>query len=165
MFGKRKRIRSNGVADSLIGGQTEIRGDLSFSGDLVILGTVHGNVIAEDGSTSILNLSESGRVEGEIRVPNVAVNGVVVGDVYATERVQLARNARVNGNVYYHLIEMEMGAEVNGNLVHIDEQLDVRLTLGHEPPAVGALPGRQPDETIALDEPGDSEEDPKSKLG
>lgn len=151
MFSKRRRIKSNRV-DSLIGAKTELTGDLRFAGDLVVLGTVYGNIIAEEGSSSVLNLSETGRVEGEIRVPNVVVNGVVSGDVYAAEHVQLAENARIHGNVYYHLIEVAMGAEVNGNLVHMADQLDVRLKLGHEPEApahaalpAGVPPGQSPD--------------------
>ena len=51
-------------------------------------------------------------------MPNVVLNGAVEGDVHASERVELASCARVTGNVYYNLIEMAMGSEVNGNLVH-----------------------------------------------
>ena len=66
----------------------------------------------------MLTVSEKGRIEGDVRVPNLILNGAVQGDVYASERVELASHARVTGNVYYNLIEMAMGAEVNGNLVH-----------------------------------------------
>jgi cytoskeletal protein CcmA (bactofilin family) len=136
MLGRRKRIKSNRVT-TLIDGQTELIGDIRFSGGLAIMGEIRGNVLAQDGSDSVVDLHQSGRVEGEIRAPNVIVNGIVLGDVYATEHLQLAENARVNGNVYYHLIQMEMGAEVNGSLVHIDDPVDVGLKLGHEPePAV-----------------------------
>jgi cytoskeletal protein CcmA (bactofilin family) len=65
-----------------------------------------------------LHLSEHGRIEGEVRVPHINLNGTVNGDVHASDAVELASHARVNGNVYYKLIEMAMGAEVNGNLVH-----------------------------------------------
>jgi cytoskeletal protein CcmA (bactofilin family) len=67
-------------------------------------------------------VSERGRVEGELRVPNLLINGYVAGDVYATERLDLAKNARVRGDVYYHTMEMAGGAEVNGKLVRIDEE-------------------------------------------
>jgi cytoskeletal protein CcmA (bactofilin family) len=68
-----------------------------------------------------MSVSERGLVEGEIRVPNIVLNGSVVGDVYATEHIELAAQARVTGNVYYRLIEMARGAEVNGNFVHVAE--------------------------------------------
>ena len=63
-------------------------------------------------------VSEDGRIEGDVRVPNLVLNGAVEGDVYASQRVELASHAKVTGNLYYNLIEMAMGAEVNGNLVH-----------------------------------------------
>jgi cytoskeletal protein CcmA (bactofilin family) len=120
MFGKRKKIKASKI-DSLIGRQTEIFGDLRFSGWLHVDGTVKGNVVADDDSSSVLTLSEHGTIEGEVRVPNVVLNGVVIGDVHADVQIELAANAQVTGNVYYQLIEMAMGAEVNGNLVHRGE--------------------------------------------
>ena len=51
-------------------------------------------------------------------VPNVVLNGAVKGDILAHDRVELGATARVTGNVYYALIEMEMGAEINGKLIH-----------------------------------------------
>ena len=74
--------------------------------------------MVEDGAESALTLSEQGRIEGDIQVPNVILNGTVVGDVYASERVELAPKAKVTGTVYYNLLEMTMGAEVNGQLIH-----------------------------------------------
>ena len=148
MFGsRRKRIRAD-HADSLIGPNTEIHGDVRFTGDLVILGTVFGNVVSEVDTGCVVSLSESGRVEGEIRVPNVVVNGAVTGDVHASEHLQLARNARINGNVYYHLIEMEMGAEVNGSLVHAVEPDRPPLQLTHVADADDAEAGAAVDSDV-----------------
>ncbi len=65
-----------------------------------------------------MSVSEKGAISGELRVPFVVVDGKVEGDIYASERVELAPNARVAGNVFYNLIEMAAGAEVNGKLVH-----------------------------------------------
>ena len=127
MFGKRKKIKSARV-DSLIGRQTELFGDIRFDGGLHIDGTVRGNVLANENGESVLTLSEEGTIEGEVRVPNVVLNGVVVGDVYANQHVELAPNARVTGNVYYTLIEMAIGAEVNGNLVRAGESEEPRVT-------------------------------------
>jgi cytoskeletal protein CcmA (bactofilin family) len=117
MFFGKKNTRQNSQIDSLIGSGTEIHGDVHFKDGLHIDGMVRGNVIAE-GKDSMLTMSEGGLIEGEVRVHNLVLNGEVVGDVYATEHIELAPAARVTGNVYYNLIEMAMGAEVNGNLVH-----------------------------------------------
>ena len=80
-----------------------------------------GSVLADDDSRSILTLNESGVIEGEVRVPHVVLNGTVSGDVHSLERIELASKARVKGNVYYRLLEMAIGAEVNGKLVHVEE--------------------------------------------
>lgn len=118
MWGNKKKPSRTAQIDSLIGQNTEIRGDVIFSGGLHVDGSVKGSVIAEEGEDSLLTLSERGTIEGEVKVPNVVVNGTVIGDVHAPGHVELAAQARVHGNVYYSLIEMAMGAEVNGNLVH-----------------------------------------------
>lgn len=117
MLGKRKKFKSARI-DSLIGHNTEMHGDIKFAGGLHVDGMIRGSVLADDGSGSLLTVSEHGTIEGEVKVPNVILNGTVVGDVYAHEHIELAPKARVTGNVYYTLIEMAMGAEVNGNLLH-----------------------------------------------
>lgn len=122
MWGQNKKPKQTAHIDSLIGQNTEIHGDVIFSGGLHVDGTVKGSVIAEKGEDSVLTLSERGTIEGEVKVPNVVVNGSVIGDVHATGHVELAAQARVHGNVYYSLIEMAMGAEVNGKLMHQVEQ-------------------------------------------
>lgn len=118
MWGQTKKPKQTAQIDSLIGQNTEIHGDVIFSGGLHVDGIVKGSVIAEKGQDSVLTLSERGTIEGEVKVPNVVVNGTVIGDVHALGHVELAALARVHGNVYYSLIEMAMGAEVNGKLVH-----------------------------------------------
>jgi cytoskeletal protein CcmA (bactofilin family) len=125
MFGRRKkRARFRAVKiDSLIGRNTELQGDVRFSGGLHVDGTIRGNVIAEGDAPAVLTLSDKGTIEGEVRVPNVVLNGVVHGDVHAAEHVELAPRARITGNVYYGLIEMTMGAEVNGNLFRSSDDL------------------------------------------
>jgi cytoskeletal protein CcmA (bactofilin family) len=88
---------------------------------LHIDGRIKGGVIAEADSASVLTVSEHGSIEGDVRVPTVILNGRVTGDVRSAERIELAAKARVDGDVYYNLIEMAMGAAVNGSLVHSDE--------------------------------------------
>ncbi|BFM09035.1 bactofilin family protein [Halioxenophilus aromaticivorans] len=110
--------RGGVTGTTLISKSTEITGDLKFSGSLVVEGTVTGNIVSQEGSDARLQLFDSGVVCGEIRVPSVVINGRVQGDVYASEHVELAAQAVVDGNVHYKLIEMVKGAQVNGNLVY-----------------------------------------------
>ena len=117
MFGKKSNFSSARI-DTLIGQGTEITGDLIFAGGLHVDGRINGNVAAEEDSSSILILSEFGHIEGDVRVPNIVINGKIVGDVHGSTRVELAPKSRIKGSVYYNLIEMAIGAEVNGALVH-----------------------------------------------
>jgi cytoskeletal protein CcmA (bactofilin family) len=119
MFGNGKSKR-NADIDSLIGGNTKIQGDIYFTGGLHIDGVVEGNIVAND-ENSMLTTSEKGRIEGDVTVHHIVLNGEVVGDVHSLEHIELAANARVTGNVYYNIIEMTMGAEVNGNLIHTEK--------------------------------------------
>ena len=122
MLGQGKKPKSAGTkVDTIIGQQTRIEGDVHFSGGLHVDGRIKGAIIAADGSASVLTVSEHGDIEGDVRVPTVILNGTVTGDVHAEERIELAAKAKVNGNVYYKLIEMAMGSAVNGSLVHSSE--------------------------------------------
>lgn len=118
---KQKPRRPTGHFDTLISSRATIQGDVHFTGGLHVDGKVCGTLVAEEGSEAVLRISEVGTVEGDIRAPHVIVNGTVHGDVYATTHLELAENAAIHGNVYYNLIEMAMGASVNGNLVRQSE--------------------------------------------
>lgn len=143
-----KKSKSNSTkVDTLIGHETEILGDVRFTGGLHIDGVVKGNVYAEAESDSVAIVSERGRVEGELRVPNLLINGFVAGDVYAGARLDLAKNARVNGDVYYQEMEMAGGAEINGRLVRTDGS--PQQFLEHQRSGQGQSPG---DEVAAGDQ-------------
>ena len=120
-FNSNKTKAPNSKPHTLIGGKAEIRGDVGFDGGLFVDGAIIGNVEADADSASLLNVSERGSIEGQVRVPHIVLSGTVIGDVYAFVRVELTANARVTGNVYYSLIEMAAGAEINGQMVHQTE--------------------------------------------
>jgi len=122
---KLKEINTTNVS-TIIGEGTVIQGDVLYTGGLHIDGKVIGNVAAENGSDTTLTLSKLGSIQGNVSVPTVVIDGQVEGDVTSSERVQLIANSRITGNVKYNLIEMEVGAEVNGQLLrHKVEQSNV----------------------------------------
>jgi len=104
--------------DSLIGAGTTIVGNLSFSGGLRVDGEVKGNVVAASDTPSMLVVSEHARIEGEINVSHLVINGTVVGPVHSAEFLELQSRARVTGDVEYNSIEMHLGAVIQGRLVH-----------------------------------------------
>jgi cytoskeletal protein CcmA (bactofilin family) len=117
MFGK-KPPKPQTRIDSLIGAGTRIEGNVIFSGGLRIDGEVKGDVRSAEGQTGTLVISEHARVEGEIAVAHLVVNGTVVGPVEATDFLELQPRSRVTGDVHYTSIEMHLGAVVEGRLVH-----------------------------------------------
>ena len=137
MLGRGRKRKTTRI-DTLVGQHSEILGDIRFSGGLHVDGTIKGNVIAENDGRSMLSLNECGTIEGEVNVPYVVLNGVVIGDVHGCEHVELSSKARITGNVYYNLIEMAIGAEVNGKLVHTQDAEDVPLALSHVDPMEAA---------------------------
>lgn len=129
---KPKTHRDGQPIDTLIGPQVTLRGDLYFSGGLYVEGRILGKVLAVEGERATLTLAEHGRIEGEVRAPVVIINGQLTGDVFATERVELAARARVQGNVHYQVVEMSAGAQLTGRLVHA-ELAEQAAVSEHEP--------------------------------
>lgn len=109
---------SNTDIETLIGKNSSINGDFKFRGGLHVDGKIKGNLVAESGAEAVVTISEHGSVTGEIRAPKVIVDGTLNGDVYASERVELAARARVKGNIHYKTIQMALGAQVNGTMVY-----------------------------------------------
>lgn len=120
MFGSGSKNNDTTVSTStLISRQAEVVGDLRFTGELIIEGRIKGNIYADDESGALIRVAECGVIEGEIWVPSVVVNGLVKGDIHSSRHLELAAKAVVMGNVFYNLIEMVMGSEVNGSLMQL----------------------------------------------
>jgi cytoskeletal protein CcmA (bactofilin family) len=127
MFGKKPGV--NNTIDSLIGAGTRIEGDVYFIGGLRIDGHVKGNVVAESEDPSMLVISEQARVEGQISVTHLVVNGVIDGPVHARDMLELQPKARLTGNVQYRTLEMHHGAIVDGTLSYADDDARPGLKL------------------------------------
>jgi cytoskeletal protein CcmA (bactofilin family) len=115
MFGRDSKTTAR--IDTLIGKAGRVSGDVEFAGGLHLDGQVAGNVRSDPDPESTLHVSEHGAIEGSVEVPNIMLNGLVRGDIYATGRVVLGARARVYGNLHYGIIEMTLGAEIKGKLV------------------------------------------------
>jgi cytoskeletal protein CcmA (bactofilin family) len=133
MLGKKKstsNYKGNDFKDhSYVARNTEVVGDIKFTGGLHVEGRITGNILSEEGSLHV-----HGEVIGEIRVPHVVINGLVNGNVHASEHIELAAKAQINGNVYYKTMEMVLGAQVNGSLLHSDVHMQL---IEHTPGALG----------------------------
>ena len=129
MFGSKNNGVAQNAIDTLIGVNTKIEGNITFCGGLRIDGEVFGNINCEEGQQSTLVISEKARVEGEVRVGHVVINGTLIGPVSASESLELLSAARVTGDVEYQKIEIQQGAVIEGRLVHMPSAKNVELKL------------------------------------
>ena len=118
MFRSKQTNKPQSRIDSLIGAGTKIEGNISFTGGLRVDGEITGNVTAVHDQPSTLVVSEAARIEGEIRVSHLVVNGAIAGPIYTAEFLELQSHSRVTGDVHYNTLEMHLGAIVEGRLVH-----------------------------------------------
>jgi len=122
MFERKKPHPPQKRLDSLIGAGTTVDGDVVFTGGLRIDGTINGNVGTVDNQAGTLVISEHARVQGEVRVSHVVVNGTVTGPLVAKDYLELQAKARVHGDVQYRSLEMHAGAIVQGKLAHVEAE-------------------------------------------
>jgi len=101
---------------SLIADGSEITGHMQFTEGLRIDGAVTGNVTANEAQSSILVISESAKVQGEIAADHIIINGFVKGPVLARQMLELQPKARIEGDVQYAALEMHQGALITGQL-------------------------------------------------
>jgi len=118
MFLKKRASKPQSRIDSLIGAGTKIEGNVTFAGGLRVDGEVKGNVRATGEEGGTLVVSEHARIEGEIHVSHLVINGTIIGPVHSSEFLELQPRAKVTGDVQYNTLEMHLGAIVQGRLVH-----------------------------------------------
>lgn len=111
--------KAKNTIDSLIGASTTIEGNILFKGGLRIDGHVKGNVVGDkEDHATMLVVSSQAKIEGEIRVAHLIVDGEIIGPVYCSEMLELQPKARITGDVHYKALEMHGGALVAGKLAH-----------------------------------------------
>lgn len=110
-----------GSNTTLISTGTKITGDLEFTGHLEVEGQICGNISSAGKGEALVRIMREGRVEGEINVSSMVINGTVTGNVYCSDNLVLAQYANVTGDVHYSSIEMAKGAHVNGSMVYAEK--------------------------------------------
>ncbi|MFP4561186.1 MAG: polymer-forming cytoskeletal protein [Thiohalorhabdus sp.] len=127
MIHKKRKVNTGGTLETMIGAGTTIKGDITFEGGLRIDGTLEGTVSAPDGSGSRLVISDQAEIRGEVKVPNVVINGRVIGNVHASERLELHAQSSVDGDLYYEVIQMEEGAGITGTCTHVSSTKEGKI--------------------------------------
>jgi cytoskeletal protein CcmA (bactofilin family) len=96
-----------------IGASVVIKGDITGSEDLMILGRVEGDIHLRAGT---LTLAPGSHVVGDVTVPVVVINGQVEGTVAAVERIDIRPTGIVKGDVATRSLVVCDGATVNGRV-------------------------------------------------
>jgi cytoskeletal protein CcmA (bactofilin family) len=112
VFNKKKQP----LIKSLIAEGSQIDGNFKFSDGLRIDGAVIGNIFGNPDLASILVISETATVTGEIHADHIIINGTVTGPVHARLMLELQPKARIQGDVRYTALEMHQGALITGQL-------------------------------------------------
>lgn len=112
MFNKKKQP----PIKSLIAEGSQITGNIAFADGMRIDGEVSGNIRASADVSSILVISETARVTGEVFADHIIINGTVLGPVHARQMLELQPKARIEGDVEYAALEMHQGALITGQL-------------------------------------------------
>jgi cytoskeletal protein CcmA (bactofilin family) len=120
MFFKKANKIDNRI-DTLVGADTRIDGNLSFSGGLRVDGAIRGDVTEQNGNPSTLILSEHGKIEGAVTAAKIVLNGKVLGTVVASHFIELQTKARITGDLHYKSLEMHTGAVIEGKLVYMGD--------------------------------------------
>ena len=131
MFNKKKQP----PIKSLIAEGTKIEGNMTFSDGLRVDGSIVGNVLASDGGASILVISDSASITGEITADHIIVNGTVKGPIHARHMLELQPKARIEGDVEYAALEMHQGALIADQLrpmLDSDEKPTLKLAANNQ---------------------------------
>ena len=133
---KHKKAKITHRIETLVGQHTHITGELAFEQGLRIEGKVSGQIYSHNPH-ALLTIGSHAIIEGEVRVANVIISGQIHGDLYASQQIEITASANINGNVYYRNMAMAMGAEINGQLIRIQET-DQNNSLLDEPDVLTA---------------------------
>lgn len=143
MAWKGKRYSMAKKEITLIANDAELAGDITFASQFVVNGLLRGSTIA-DTAGAAMTISPNGRVIGDIRVPKVVIHGKVEGTVYCSEHLEIAEGAVIQGDLHYRVLQMHMGASVQGRLVHTEPEKSANDAVANteEPAPVGITRGQ-----------------------
>jgi len=96
--------------NAFMGGETFFEGKLSYTGAVRLDGRYKGEIHSDD----TLIVGETGKVEGEIHVGIAIIQGEIVGNVYAKEKVELRHPGRMIGDIITPAVVIDEGAIFEG---------------------------------------------------
>ena len=123
---------------------TEIKGDLTFKGAFRIDGYFKGTINSE----SVLIIGDKGKVEADIKIGNIIINGEIKGNIQAKEKIEINSSGRVIGTVITPKLSVEEGAYLEANCQITDK-----------------VPPSEPEEEVTIDKVLQSSPEKKTDSG
>ncbi|CAM3656140.1 bactofilin family protein [Polynucleobacter antarcticus] len=109
--------------ETIIGASIRIDGNLLLRSSVRIDGLVNGNILQEDGCDATVAIAKGATVTGDIRATHVIVSGILQGNIFSSDRVELLETAFVSGDVTYGTLGMQVGAKLEGKLRQADSDV------------------------------------------
>jgi cytoskeletal protein CcmA (bactofilin family) len=101
-----------GTLSGFVGGGTVLTGEANFKAMMRVDGHLSGRVSSSSGT---LIVGANGKVDANIEVAVAVIHGTINGDIIATQRLELGRAAKVNGNIQTPSLIIEQGAVFEGS--------------------------------------------------
>lgn len=128
---EKKKEVEEGKITGFFDKDTEINGDLHFKGTFRVDGRFKGNVDSE----SVLIIGDSGKVEADVKIGHMIINGEIKGNIQASEKVEVSANGRVIGTILTPKLIVEEGAYLEANCQTTD-----KLSMGTKAPGISDKP-------------------------
>ena len=101
-----------GTLSGFVGNGTSVTGEATFKAMLRVDGHLSGRVSSGSGT---LIVGANGKVDANIEVAVAVIHGTINGDIIATQRLELGRAAKVNGNIQTPSLVIEQGGIFEGS--------------------------------------------------
>lgn len=106
--------------ETVVGPSVVVEGDFSSEGNILVKGTVSGNV----QTGQLLTVEEGAKILANVKAGDALVAGEVKGNVRVEEKLQLTHSARVLGDIFCRVLEVESGAIIHGKVTMTDIEIE-----------------------------------------
>jgi cytoskeletal protein CcmA (bactofilin family) len=107
----------NNQEGTIVGANVKLQGTIADDNDIIVHGTVEGEIISKKD----INITPSASVTGPVRGQNVTLAGSVDGDVVSAEKTEVLPTGKINGSISAKELIIQSGAIFNGRCQMTEE--------------------------------------------
>ena len=113
---------------TMIGAEAVVNGPIKLRGGIIVYGKVYGDIHTEGP----VRITISGQVIGDIQASDAHIGGSIQGNVTVSNRIVLGRKSELKGDLIYHSLVIEDGAQFEGSCTVIGDKQDASDSLVSE---------------------------------